>query len=153
MKDTLYLAGPMTNIPQFNIPRFDQATADLRSRGYDIVSPAELDSAEVRAAALASATGAPEDVESIETWGDFLARDVKLIADECDGIVFLPNWQDSRGARLEAFVGLLCGREFMEYKGGILCKLHPLSVLSEISYVTDLQIKKALYGSRARYGT
>lgn len=43
-----YLAGPMSNIPQFNFPAFDDAAADLRARGWDIVSPAELDRPEVR---------------------------------------------------------------------------------------------------------
>ena len=44
---------------------------------------------------------------------DFLwPATVKLIADQVQGIIFLPNWQKSRGARLEAFVGLLQGKDF-----------------------------------------
>ena len=50
-----------------------------------------------------------------ETWGDMLARDVKLIADGVAGIIFLPGWQRSRGARLEAYVGVLCDVEFYAY--------------------------------------
>lgn len=101
-----YLAGPMSGIPQFNFPQFCQAAADLRERGWDIVSPAELDDAEDKGAALLSATGDMRDAK--KSWGDFLARDVKLIADGgIEAIVFLPNWIQSRGARLEATVGLL----------------------------------------------
>lgn len=113
-----YIAGPMSGVPQFNFPAFDAAAADLRSRGYDIVSPAELDDEEVRAEALASPDGKPKGREHAagQTWGDFLARDVKLIADDgIKGIIFLPNWWKSRGARLEAFVGLLCGLKFAKY--------------------------------------
>ena len=134
-----YLAGPMSWVPQFNIPAFDRATKELRANGYEIFSPAELDSDEVRAAALKSKDGDPADVTSIETWGDMLARDVKLIADECDGgVVFLDGWERSRGARLEAFVGILCGRTFWRYlAGGGLEEMSPKLVLTKIARHTN----------------
>lgn len=112
-----YICGPMTNIPQFNIPLFDAVAATLRATGRDVVSPAELDSPEMRALALASSDGKmPSDGKLAgETWGDVLARDVKLIHNEIDAICVLPNWQKSRGAKLECFVGLLTGKEFYVY--------------------------------------
>ena len=110
-----YLAGPMSGIAQFNIPAFDEAVKRLREFGYDVTSPAELDSDEIREAALASKTGKPEDIVRIETWGSMLSRDVRLIADEMDGVIFLPDWELSRGARLEAYVGLLTGKQFALY--------------------------------------
>lgn len=114
---TWYLAGPMSGIPQHNIPMFDASAGKLREEGWTIVSPAELDDEEVRAASLADPDGSMDGKETIagQTWGDFLARDVKLIADGVDGIIFLPGWQESRGACLEGFVGLLTGKQFMAY--------------------------------------
>lgn len=109
----LYLAGPMSGIPQFNFPAFFAATKRLRDLGYDIVSPAELDEEHIRTQALSSSDGAPDKVD--RSWGDFLSRDVKIVADAVKGIVFLPGWEKSRGARLEAFVGLLCGHNFASY--------------------------------------
>lgn len=53
-----------------------------------------------------------------ETWGQVLARDVRIVADEVDAIAFLPDWEYSRGARLEAFVGLLCNKTFWYYVEG-----------------------------------
>lgn len=105
----LYIAGPMTGIPQFNFPAFNEMAERLRSQGYEVVSPAELDDDADRAMALASIDGHVGSVE--KTWGDFLARDVKLIADDgIDGILVLPGWEKSRGARLETFVAnALCG--------------------------------------------
>jgi hypothetical protein len=101
-----YLAGPMSGIPQFNFPAFYEAAAQLRALGWDIISPAEIDDTEDEGAALKSVDGSPESAK--RSWGDFLARDVKLIADGgITAIVFLPGWTDSRGARLEATVGLL----------------------------------------------
>lgn len=111
---TYYLAGPMSGIPRFNIPMFDSAAISLRNMGYNIVSPAELDSPEMRALALASIDGDLSELEkdTDETWGNVLARDVHMVADKVDGIIFLPNWWESRGAKLEAFVGLLTRKQF-----------------------------------------
>jgi hypothetical protein len=113
---SFYLAGPMSGLPQFNFPAFYAGATDLRGRGYEIVSPAELDDEQTKADAMASANGNPQDAK--RTWADFLARDVKIVADQVQGIVFLPDWHKSRGARLEAFVGLLQKDfEFYAYKG------------------------------------
>ena len=133
-----YLAGQMTGIPQFNFPAFIAATKALRANGFDITTPAELDSPDVQTAALASATGDQADVSMIETWGDMLARDVKLITDTMDGIVFLPGWAKSKGARLEAFVGILTGKLFGRYvpeTGGIE-EMSKHTVLTQITRST-----------------
>ena len=127
----IYLAGPMSGLPQFNFPAFYAAAEALRACGYDVVSPAELDDAEDAGAAMASEDGNP--AHATRSWGDFLAPDVKLLADgverdiqpepssedatarvrlPIDGIVFLPGWEKSKGAKLEAFVGVLAGLEF-----------------------------------------
>ena len=116
-KQTLYLGGPMTGRPQFNFPAFDRAAERLREHGYGIVSPAELDDPETREAALASADGAPgTGSHSGQTWADFLARDVKLIADKVDGIVLLDGWEGSKGARLECFVARLDNKPIFLYR-------------------------------------
>ncbi len=106
--DTIYIAGPMTHIPQFNFPAFDRAAEALRGVGWKVVCPSELDNAADRAAALSSPDGSVLDYGNgvKATWGDFLARDVKLLADGgIHAIAVLPGWEKSRGARLETFVG------------------------------------------------
>lgn len=110
-----YLAGPMTGIPYFNFPLFDSAAKRMRNLGWDIMSPAEMDSEELRAAALASPDGAPSALPTSTKWGDVLARDVQVIANDCDKILLLPDWSTSKGATLEAVVGLLVGCEFFLY--------------------------------------
>lgn len=123
----VYVAGPMTGIPSFNFPAFDAAAAQLRRAGYDVVSPAEMDDPVTRAAAMASPDGAPGSGSTNgETWGDFLARDVKLIADGgIDGIMVLDGWENSRGARLETFVGAaLCGLPIFRFRNGNGFRIH-----------------------------
>ena len=102
---TYYLAGPMSGIKSLNFPLFFSAAEDLRKAGYDIVSPAEMDDEQTVKDALKSEGENTGD----GTWGDFLSRDVKIIADSVDGIIFLPNWHRSNGARLEAYVALVSG--------------------------------------------
>jgi hypothetical protein len=114
----------MTGIPQFNYPAFAAAAAYMRSKGVEIISPAEQDPPQTQAEALASPDGKLGTTK--ETWGDMLARDVKIVADQVDGIVFLPAWDRSRGARLEAFVGLMCGKQFFYYDHGSETGLYPI---------------------------
>lgn len=117
-----YLAGPMTGIPQFNYPLFYSAAEILREMGLQIYSPAEMDDPTTVKAAMASKDGSADDYASDGkgTWGEFLARDVKLIADELGGIILLPNWYKSKGARLEAFVSINCNYPSYEYTFSIL---------------------------------
>jgi len=98
-----YIAGPMSGIPQYNFPAFFSAANMLREQGYEVVCPAEMDDEEDKGLAMTSPDGMGF---TKKTWGDFLKRDVKLIADEVDGVVVLPRWFNSRGARLEVFVAL-----------------------------------------------
>lgn len=105
-----YLAGPMSGYPQFNIPAFDRIGRYLRNAGFEIVSPAELDHPVERLRFLASPNGAPGATG--RTWGDFLSRDVRIVANEVQGVFLMDGWAQSRGAKLEAFVGYLCGHDF-----------------------------------------
>lgn len=82
----------------------------LRERGLKIISPAELDSEGVKKIAAVSIDGGEFDRAKKgaaiggETTGEILARDIRIIHDLADGLIFLPGWELSRGARLEAFV-------------------------------------------------
>src|SRR5690349_13708474 len=117
----VYLAGPMTGHPKFNFPLFIRIAKELRHLGFEVVSPAELDDPKAREAAMNSEWGDPEEYQRLTglTWADFLSRDVKLIADGgFDMIICLPGWSQSRGARLETFVGMLCGIAIYAYWEG-----------------------------------
>jgi hypothetical protein len=108
----VYLAGKMSGIPQYNIPKFIEVAAVLRSMGHEVVSPNELDDPEVTAKCLADMTGYADTGHS---WGEYLARDVKIVADDVEAVVVLGDWKDSRGARLEAFVARLCDKPVYQF--------------------------------------
>lgn len=128
-----YLAGPMSGRPFFNIPAFEAAAKKLRAEGYNITTPVELDAPDTYKEASASLTGDHDDIENGESWGTCLARDVKLLADELNAIILLPEWEKSRGARLEAFVAITCGHKLFEYRSdGTLRATHAQYVLNTI---------------------
>ena len=108
-----YLAGQMTGIPQFNFPRFVEVANRLRMIGMEILNPAEIDNDYDREQALASETGEEGSVTS--TWGQCLGRDIKIVADDVDGVILMDNWHLSKGARLEAYCGIISGKQFHTY--------------------------------------
>lgn len=79
----LYVAGPMTGLPEYNYPAFHQAAAQLRAAGYDVENPAEN--------------------LTQSTWDDYLRAGLRQVL-TVDGIATLPDWQVSRGAALEVHV-------------------------------------------------
>lgn len=134
MERSIYLAGPMSGIPQFNFPAFDEAARRLRAKGHRIVSPAELDDESVRSLAMASPDGRPTD--DLPSWGQMLARDVRIVADHCSGIALLPGWSKSRGAKLEAYVAILCGHALFTYDGRLdFAILNRVSICDVTSYL------------------
>ena len=127
---TYYLAGPMTGYPQFNFPLFSGVAEKLRSYGFSIIAPSELDSPEVKKAALASTNGDHEACQ-VETWGQLLGRDIQILADDCKGIIFLPDWQESKGARLEATCAVNLGYKCFAYSDNELRSLTHGYVLTQ----------------------
>jgi len=87
----LYIAGPMTGIPEYNFPAFNKAATVLRDKGFDVVNPAELDEQDVK------------DGKATQPWSYYLRRDLKALL-ECDGIFALKGHDQSRGATLEISV-------------------------------------------------
>lgn len=144
-QEAYYLAGPMSGIAQFNVPTFRAAADHLRRLGLEIISPIELDSEEVYTAMMRSKTGSFDEHGKLarNTWGDFLSRDVKVVADRAAGVIVLDGWQRSRGARLEVFTALLANKPIFKYLGdksphGPVAPLHRSTALAMI-YDTTLE--------------
>ena len=104
----LYIAGPMTHRPAFNYPAFDAAAADLRSRGYFVISPAEIVEPNVRRLALASPDGDPRSFlrECGLPWSHFIQRNIKIVAEQVGGLILLPEWKSSYGTLIEVMAGI-----------------------------------------------
>ncbi len=101
-----YLAGPMSGIDKFNIPAFMQTKASMEAKGYIVHLPADLDDPQAVTDLLEADGQAYRD----KTWSQYLADDIILIGDKCDGVAVMPKWYDSRGACLETFTAALCNK-------------------------------------------
>ncbi|ACI06270.1 gp56 [Mycobacterium phage Brujita] len=80
---TIYIAGPMSRLPEFNYPMFNHVAKALRDKGYDVRNPAETDS---------GSTDKP--------WEFYMRLALQQLL-ECDEIMLLPGWENSRGACIE----------------------------------------------------
>lgn len=97
-----YVCGPMRGKPGNNFTAFDTAAVQLRSRGWSVINPADLDREE--------GVGS-EDLPLGSDASAFLRRDIAAIV-TCTDVVLLPGWEVSVGARVECIVGLAIGVTF-----------------------------------------
>lgn len=86
----LYVAGPMTGLPEFNYPAFRRAAADLEAAGFQVEDPST------------NVNPAPDDYH-----GWLRAGLAQLIT--CDAVALLDGWEASVGARLEVNVAATLG--------------------------------------------
>ena len=82
--NTIYIAGPMTGLPNHNYPAFHSLAARLRARGLVVVNPAEL--------------FPPE--EQGQSWEYYMRRTLQALL-TCNAIIVMKGSGRSRGACLE----------------------------------------------------
>ena len=79
-KQRVYVAGPMTGLPDFNYPAFNAEAQRLRGLGYQVENPAEN--------------------PAQDTWQAYMRQAVAQLV-TCDLVALLPGWENSRGALIE----------------------------------------------------
>ena len=90
MNRTAYVAGKITGLPKSAVKdKFSTISQQLMGMGYHVVEP----------------TGVSDDSK---TWDDSVRTDIKKML-ECDEVHLLPDWQDSKGAKLERDIALRLG--------------------------------------------
>ena len=80
---TIYLAGPMTGIAEFNHPEFREVSAIMWQQGMTVLSPTDVDGGSVD-----------------KSWHFYMKGALKMLLD-ADAIALLPGWEKSKGARIE----------------------------------------------------
>ena len=118
----LYLAGPMTGYPEFNFPAFDEAAAELRAAGYEVINPAEVD----RALGFDPRS---EDEYTDENYHAAMRRDIPLVM-KADGVALLPGWRASRGANIEHDVARAIGNQAMTVRAWVFAASRQKSITS-----------------------
>jgi len=78
----VYLAGPITGVPEGNFPAFARAAERVRGAGFEVVSPTEIPHADP------------------DNWALCMREDLREMVG-CDMVAMLPGWAGSRGAVIE----------------------------------------------------
>lgn len=115
---TIYLAGPMQGIPEFNFPRFNAVAACLRRSGHTVFNPAEKDIDRHGGVDISKGNTAGSLAAAKTTHGfslrQALGEDMAFICYEANTIVLLPGWEKSNGAQAEHRTGVALQTEGME---------------------------------------
>lgn len=101
---TVYLAGPMRGIPEYNFPAFHEAARVLRARGYRVDNPAERD----------EARGFDPANDEAQPLAYYMQDDLPAVC-RSDAVVVLPGWESSRGATLEVLVARAVDKPVLAY--------------------------------------
>ena len=94
-KSIVYISGPVTGIPNHNKPQFELAEKMLLKR-FQAFNPSRIDWPTGRV------------LEGLPLWQYFMHHCVKAIPD-CDAMLMLPNWQNSKGAMWEHKIAEMLG--------------------------------------------
>jgi hypothetical protein len=93
VKPRVYIAGPMTGLPEWNFPAFHKAAARWREAGWDVVNPAECFNGD---------TSLP--------YREYVKEDIKALA-TCQAVAMLEGWDgpNARGSVWEREIALTLG--------------------------------------------
>jgi len=107
----VYIAGPMTGLPEFNFPAFHAAAAAWRAVGWDVLNPAE---------SFDGRTDLP--------YREYVKHDMILLR-SVDAIALLEGWDgaNARGSVWEREVALLLGK--MVYDAANPCAPPPAETI------------------------
>ena len=96
--NTLYIAGPMTGIEDFNYPAFHEAALVLRDKGWAVINPAEN-----------------FDGDQTLDRRAYFRRAFEQLRNVTDGIVLLDGWRQSKGALAEVFIAYNLGHTIYRF--------------------------------------
>jgi hypothetical protein len=108
----VYVAGPMRGHKDFNFPAFDVARDALLKKGYNVISPADID----RAAGF-KVSSRCQDVTDTKP---FVLRDfwsLFYMAHKGGAIALMPDWYRSTGASAEFFLARWLGLDVLNTFG------------------------------------
>ncbi len=132
---SVYIAGPMTGIEEYNYPAFNDAAARWRERGWRVFNPAEHELPTVEQEAALSV----DEIRAL-----YMRKDIEWVM-ESDAVALLPGWQNSKGAQAEVTVARVLNLDL--YDADTFAP-YAETVLDEASRVTSVD-RQAVYGHPA----
>lgn len=136
---TVYVSGPMTGLPQHNIPAFEYATHRLQGAGLRVLSPHEGHGTQL--VLMLEAMGVKLTREQV--YRICLPGDAQMVA-EADYVVCLPGFESSKGGAWELQGGELMGVKIIRpsYESGMIGLEQ---WMDEVIDILDQEIAHAAY--------
>jgi Domain of unknown function (DUF4406) len=115
---TIYLAGKMSGVKEFNFPAFHAEAARLRAEGHTVFNPAEADMERHGGVDISKGNDAGSvDQATAEhnfSRADAIRQDLNWIIDNATTIVILPHSSHSRGVKVEKALAEFLDLEIIE---------------------------------------
>jgi hypothetical protein len=109
-KRRIYIAGPMSGIPDYNRPTFYSTAEAFEEGGWEVFNPAEND---VRLFGSHEACNEAIEANRNQALRVMLGSDLEWICSDADAIAMLPGWEKSYGARAEHATAVALGLEII----------------------------------------
>ena len=110
-KPTIYIAGPMRGIKDFNFPAFDRQEKVLLEQGWNVINPAEMDRQDGTPCSSPMEYDPAINYEDREFMREVLGRDLIAICNDCTALYMMSGWETSRGAKAEWHTAKALGLE------------------------------------------
>lgn len=111
----IFISGPMTGLPDFNFPRFNLVAKQLEDASIDCINPVDVCKKYNKETVLSDPVKFQEMID-----------EQQRLERECDAILLLDGWHESKGVRLELKTALeldmkIYLEEDLNIVGGRLC--------------------------------
>lgn len=111
---SIYIAGPMSGIPEFNFPAFFRMEARLKAWGWTVFNPANKEGETLSEESRKNGDPMQAQKDGFNFREVFLWDVDKVI--QSDAILMLDGWENSPGARAEHAVAVAMKRHYPDYK-------------------------------------
>lgn len=100
----VYVAGPMSGLPDHNVPAFDAARDRLQEAGFATITPPDITRSVGRHIEGIGADGSITEAAYLE----LVRLDLRELT-QANAMVLLPGWRRSKGAKIEYVVAVQMG--------------------------------------------
>lgn len=113
-KKSVYLAGPMSGIPEFNFPAFYEVAARFENEGWTVFNPADKEGETLSDRSKKDGDPLLAQKDGFNFREVYLWDLTKVL--EADAIYMLPGWENSPGARGEHAAAVAMKRHYPDYE-------------------------------------
>ncbi len=114
MSKSIYIAGPMSGLPDFNFPAFYEAATRFEEEGWIVFNPANKEGETLSEESKVNGDHIKAKEDGFNFRSVYLWDIEKVITS--DAIYMLPGWENSAGARGEYAVARAMQKHYPEYK-------------------------------------